>query len=561
MRMKNLKRWGLIVLASFILQACVKNYFEFDKISTQMEWNPNIAVPLINTTMGISDILRDTGATSFLDVDSTNLFSIVYSQQLYSQTAQEFIEIQNQNYFEQFSRSDFNSAGGFVNDSVVMTKENVPFPFSVALTQILDSMFLKTANMRIQVSSSFNHTGILELTFPSMTLNGIPYKRIIQINSSNGSFTYDEMFSEFEDYFIDLSNFGLTSNSFFVNYKLTLYDAGSGQVSNNANATVTIDFTDIEYKFLFGYFGNMDQLFPADSFAISVFEKISDANAGLSDPRFSISLHNSFGIPLRFGFEVFSSYSNLTQTYTNFQGDSVPNFEEASVPFYANIPAYNFLQTIAPVHSKRTMTKDGSNIDVVFSSLPRLILFQTGYILNPEELPVSQNNFIAENSVLDIDIDMEIPLFGYAEYAGLKDTFNLDLSGIFGDIAELEFGLIRFEFNNGLPVDVLLQGYFLENLGEPPLDSLFSLSSDQILIKAGELNDNFRVNQETGKKFKESFIELDNNKMQKIENTKYLILWFNVRTADNENQTPVKFYSDYTIDFKMGMQVQGKINF
>jgi hypothetical protein len=551
----------ILFVTSLILHACVKNYFEFDKISTDMEWDPSLAVPLINTTMGISDILRDTGAISFLEVDSENLFSIVYSQDLFSQTAEEFIDIQDQNYYEIFTNSDYDLAGGFNNDSVVMIKDNVRFPFSVAVTQVIDSMFIESAIMRIQVSSSFNHTGVLEISFPSMTLDGEPFEKRIEIDNSNGNFSSDQTYNEFENYFVDLSNFGITSNSFFVNYKLTLYDAGTGNIQSNDNAIVNIDFTDIEYKYLFGFFGNMEQSIPADSFAISAFENIAEANAGLADPQFTLSVNNSFGIPIRFGFEQFATYSNITQTYTNLDGDSIPRFSNDIAPFYIRNPEYVNLQEINPITSERTFTREGTNIVEVFSTLPKLISYEFGYILNPEELAAEQNNFIAGNSSLDISFGMEIPLFGYAEYAGLRDTIPLELSGMLGSNMEIEMALIKFEINNGLPVDVLLQGYFLDDLNNPPLDSLFNNSYDQALIDAGALDDNFRVNQETGKTAKSPEIILNKEKFENIENTKYLILWFNVRTADYQNQTPVKFYSEYTIDIKMGIQIQGSPKF
>lgn len=561
MKKRNTYRLFLgILISSLILNACVKNYFEFDKISTEIEWNPSLAVPLINSSLGINDILRDTGETSFLQIDSTNLFSITYSQDLFSQTADEFIEIQDQNYYEAFSEIDYNLAGGFNNDSVVMTKDNVRFPFSVAVTQVIDSMFIESAVMRIQVNSSFNHRGKLVISFPSMRLNGVPFQQVIDINTP-GNFNYDQNFDQFENYFVDLSNFGITFNSFFVNYELTLYDSGSGTIGASDETTIDIDFTDIEYKYMFGFFGNMEEIFPSDSFAISVFENISEAEAGLSDPKFSISVDNSFGIPIRFGFENFSSYSNITQVYTDFEGDSIPTFENDIAPFYISSPDYEYLQPITSILSQRTFSNVGTNIVEIFSTLPRLITYQFGYILNPEELPVDQNNFIAGDSRMDVTFDMEIPLFGYAQYAGLRDTFAIDFSSIFGDYVEIQSGLIRFEIQNGLPVDVLLQGYFLENLNDAPLDSLFNQESDRELITAGEVDANFRVDQETGKTSSIPEIILDKDKMDRIEDTRHLILWFNVRTTDYENETAVKFYSDYSVDLKMGIQIEGQLKF
>ena len=68
------------------------------------------------------------------------------------------------------------------------------------------------------------------------------------------------------------------------------------------------------------------------------------------DPKFSISILNSMGLPLQLGFNNLSSYSNLTETYMDIEGDSVPLIP--SNPKLLHKPIFiNYNEEINPIET------------------------------------------------------------------------------------------------------------------------------------------------------------------------------------------------------------------
>ncbi|PIX36635.1 MAG: hypothetical protein COZ59_00020, partial [Bacteroidetes bacterium CG_4_8_14_3_um_filter_31_14] len=61
----------LFFLLSFVIAltwttSCYKDKLDFSKLSTNIDWNPNFAVPAVHSSLTIRDVLRD--------YDTTNLF-------------------------------------------------------------------------------------------------------------------------------------------------------------------------------------------------------------------------------------------------------------------------------------------------------------------------------------------------------------------------------------------------------------------------------------------------------------------------------------------------------
>ena len=76
------------------ITSCVKDNFDFDKL-TGTEWNPNLAVPLIYSSLSIADMLAKQETQGLVTVDADNFCTLVYKSNLFSLVAGELIEIPN----------------------------------------------------------------------------------------------------------------------------------------------------------------------------------------------------------------------------------------------------------------------------------------------------------------------------------------------------------------------------------------------------------------------------------------------------------------------------------
>lgn len=65
----------------FLLSACLdKEKFDFDKLSTSMEIEPGIAMPVARLSMSLSDVIDEKQDTLIFDNDNDSLITIVYSE-------------------------------------------------------------------------------------------------------------------------------------------------------------------------------------------------------------------------------------------------------------------------------------------------------------------------------------------------------------------------------------------------------------------------------------------------------------------------------------------------
>jgi len=84
---------GIAAIAIIILiQSCIKEEYELNEI----EWNPNIAVPLVRTTLTIADMLEHIDSTSdihnHLFEDPTGFLTLIYKNTLFSAKASDLLD-------------------------------------------------------------------------------------------------------------------------------------------------------------------------------------------------------------------------------------------------------------------------------------------------------------------------------------------------------------------------------------------------------------------------------------------------------------------------------------
>ncbi|MEK6616115.1 MAG: hypothetical protein AABZ32_08405, partial [Bacteroidota bacterium] len=79
----------------FTISSCIKDNFELDKL-VKTEWNPNIAVPLVYSSLTVQDILTKGDQQGLIVVGSDNFCTLVYKGNLFSLLASDLLNLPNQ---------------------------------------------------------------------------------------------------------------------------------------------------------------------------------------------------------------------------------------------------------------------------------------------------------------------------------------------------------------------------------------------------------------------------------------------------------------------------------
>jgi len=67
---------ALMTISISLFQSCTKGYFDLDAIA-EGEINPNLAVPLVNSSLTLMDIIGELDSSGLLFVDTDNFITII----------------------------------------------------------------------------------------------------------------------------------------------------------------------------------------------------------------------------------------------------------------------------------------------------------------------------------------------------------------------------------------------------------------------------------------------------------------------------------------------------
>lgn len=505
-----MKKWikGVsLLLLVLAIQACMKDFKDVDNFEVS-EWQPELAVALINTTVSIDDVLDDFEDQGYLNVDSENFMTIVYQGNIFSASGEEVAEM-----------PDF---------TVPMFSSNISFPYNLINTPF-DIDFFSIRSGKLDYSFQSPHTEDITVVFEikNLTKGGTPLEFSAPVQFTGSS-------PENASGSIDLAGYVLD----FIGDEVEI----SYTATNNAGETrtldnVMLDFKDFEYDFAQGFFGQYEYNLPTDTIKLDIFEDAVSGSLFLEDPKIKVIIHNSFGTPIRMTSNgmMANTVSGGNMNLTTVLDDGV-DFEYPTLLEVGEIKTTNI-----------EINNTNSNLAEVISKIPQEIQFSMNAISNPENDP-NTKGFVKYDSRFDVDLELEVPVHFRAEDFVFETTTELD-TDIFEDIESAEFKLIT---ENGLPIDAGVQVYFLD-ANNMVLDSLFNNVGGS-LIPSAKVDANGRV---TSTSTGEHIAEISANRIQNFENATQIAIHSILSTTDGGN-TAAKFYTDYSMTFQLGVKAKVK---
>ncbi len=539
---------GILVLTS----SCFKDLHYFDKeLDTTVELVPGIRGPIVYGSLSLADLVTGLDEESFVQESDSGLLFLYYTDELYSQTAREIIDIPDQEYLEVFIDAEVSIPAfllGDVGDTTTFPPKEKRYEFVFENNERIDSINLKDGDLVLSVESTFKHEGFLKIESENIMFDGEPYSETVTISDPSGNFTYNKVLP-LDGNKVTLDNTDPDTTVLPITFTLSLINSGAG-VTAGEYCRITMDFVDMDFYSAFGYVGDYDLSLDEDTLDIDIFDVDYEGELYFVDPRFNLIIDNAYGIVIG------ADLGNLT-AYNSKTGISVPiEFDPGTNPFVVQSPLIDSIGY--PKQTKISIHRGNSNIDEVLNSEPTALYYSLEAETNPDYAD-STYNFVTDSSGFRADFEVVLPLWLRAKNFVLEDTVDLDLEDALGDLADyLKYLMIQLKVTNGLPMEIDLQLYFADE-NYVVLDSLVNDPRGKFL-DAAQVGAFDRVTAVTRDTVQREFIvdELEND-FEKIRPTKYGMIRAEVNTAGDALQN-VKFFSDYTVDFSIAMDVDVQYN-
>lgn len=296
-----------------------------------------------------------------------------------------------------------------------------------------------------------------------------------------------------------------------------------------------ISLQGLAFQYAEGYFGNLLYEGSRDTINIDFFENWTRGDVYFENPRIKLSVENSFGIPTRARVNTLDVVTVRNEVLP-LQSTYVINGIDFPYPSFAELGQVK--------RDSFYFTRDNSNIDKILSASPKAIEYDVDAVTNPTN---NRNirGYITDQSYYKVNMEVELPLYGRAAGFTIRDTLDLNFDE-YDNVTDAEFKLV---VDNGIPLDVVVQGYFL-NASNQVIDSL--LTAPQTVIASAPVDANGVAN---GTQQKITLIPIAEERFIKIRDQAQR-LWINASFSTlNNGITSVRVLNSQQVRIRLGAKL------
>lgn len=539
----NIKRRFSVAITVFIFAifatSCIKDEIDLKNISDKIQWDPKVGSPVAYGYLSLEDLIESIDSEQVVKEDQDKFLTLVYSNKLLSSTAATILQIENQHFSEVLLESQY-SLPAFPTQDTIRLNRNARYSFNFSHGEIIDSINLKAGTLVFNVSSSYKYKGSFRITVPGLVKNKKPLVINVDINKADGTFTSTQTI-DLTGYKVQLEHPNVSDNLLEYNYVAKLATSGGGGVKAGDNITVNIDFRNILFSSLFGYIGQRQLLNIQSEFAIPLFQSVSQPNLQFKNPSIKLRTVNSFGLP--------ASVELYNIKAVNDKSD-----ETVALNFSSGVNPFNISYPVSIGKSAKdtvVFNNNTVNLDAALAIAPNHIFYGIRSFANPGG---KRSNYVTDSSKVSIDLDVELPLELKTSLVEFSDTLELDMSDLEDNTEKIKSLLLHSSFENGMPADINIQIYLLDEHYNH-VDTLLN-PKELNLIKSGAIDAQGKV---TSKTAKDIDVQFNQSEIDKLKNVRYALVKAGIVTA-NGGTSFVKFYSNYSIDVFFGVQTELEIN-
>lgn len=521
------------VLSVALLLSCNKP--DLNKLSG-VQWDPNAAAPIGYADFGVYDILAAKDSNDIVIINPLDgEIALAYNGQIVSISAQEVVQLNDVSQQFNLAPTDLGLAttgsfNGTINSS---NSENIDVTIPNGVE--LHTVDFESGSLDINVSTTLQHDITLDITFTDLESNSTPIVRTINLayggsvpQTGNASVNLANVIGDF-------TAGGSTVNRLRIDVDATI--SGTGQpIVGTETLDLTMNLSNMEFDNVYGYFGQQTLASASDSILVKIFNSASEGVFSFTNPSVKFVIDNSFGIPITMDFtniETINTVTNQVVPLTGYPSTLV-----------INTPASIGQSATTSLTLNNTNT---TNIATVVTQTPKYLSYDVTATSNPAG-QVGPLNFVESTSKFVVNAELSLPLEGYAYDFTASDTLPFSFDA---NVDNIETVMFRINATNGFPVSFVANAVFVDENYVP----LFTLSNTpEQVVTAAPVNSSGRV---TSSINKITDFTITKAKTQLLNQVKHVIITGTAETTTPQT-TVVKFYDNYRILLKLGMQVQMK---
>lgn len=535
---------SLVTLVILILiSSCIKEDLDPGNLD-EIRWDPELAIPLANTSFTIGDIVAEAGKPGELLIDPvTGLCSLVYRGQLTSISGAQFEILPDQNFLTEYTITNLDAVAINnlqINDTLTINTSTTLDFETDSPSVYIDELNLSDGDLRLVIQSSVNQDLGITVTLPKAEKNGQVFQQNFTLPAANGGTVNRQVVLDMSGYEINLTQTGNTVNSLTCEFSIQV-NKTSAPVASGQAISINAYLEDMRFSLIRGDFGQQSlfKISEKDTIAISIFNNALPDSGGfrINHVIVNMDIENGFGIPMKINDLLIQPFGD-GQT---FPYPFIPAPTPINIPAPANpgLTASNSLSIGGP---------NATELNAIINAKPKNLIYAANVQTNPAGAPPpSARNFITDTSTVKIRFETIMPLFGGAWNFTFRDTTPFEPGVDLSDY--LEDAELQCITSNGFPFDIEMNIDFTDSLFNI-LQTLQPDSELEKIIRSAQTDMNGIVTQPTAKTTR--FI-LNRSEVAQLKNVKHIIIRARGNTA-NYGQTDVKIYDHYRLDFKLGLK-------
>ncbi len=497
---------GFTLFLGFLLLSNCAKTLDLENIELP---KPELALPIADANSSLEKIVGKFDSRAFLRVDAGGQLTMQYKGSLISKTTTS-IFAQFQNIF--FPLSD--------------TVTNLPFNIPNGVR--LDSVDLKSGQVRstIFMVGQFNEPLNITMRIPQMRKRGVPFSWTYRTTGPLLTGNIDST---------DLAGYSIIPNNDSIR---VYYDAR--KVSTGERVKINTFFAvmrNFQFGYAQGYLGANDFNNDPDTIRLDLFNKFTTGEVWFQEPKITVTLQNSFGVPTR-SIVRYADIISANGSVLPIRSSIITSGVSAAYPSFREIG-----QTKTTII---TFDKSNSNLDSVIAAAPVALAYDIDGVMDSTG---RVTGYMTDSSSFAMLVDVELPLHLRAQGFELTDTIAASMSALNENANKAELKIVA---DNGLPLDVVVQGYFLNNAGMV-VDSLFSRAT--AILKGATVDNNGEVTQPTQQI---TLIGIDETRRVKLATATRLAVKYALSTSLNGTR-PVKLRQSQALRVRLGLSFVPKL--
>lgn len=537
---KRMRQFIQVLSILILLTACVE---EEVIVMGQGGISPEFGVPIAKATIYAEEVIEHYDEDGLVVVGENEILTLVYRDSLESVSADDYLRLDDQVFSESIEVSP-------IHQSILNIEGEVEFE-STEIYEMdfgedrLDSIRFEDGffNMSFTVPVGFEVSGSADLIDP---ISGEAFLRIdLTDGGSPGTVSAEADLADVLIRFVSDPGSGVF-NGIQIDYFLNITSNGDSP----APTEVSVDFslTDFSIAAVGGYIAPRTVIIEEQAMPISLFQTDFEGNIILEDPRLNLFLINEYGIDVRPVLDHVSFYED---------GNEIASIRENDVSEFNVVQGVSFPgdQVINELVIDNQTFIGASDLTDYLQLSPDSVSGQFELDINPED---DQSNFITRGSELNLEFEVELPIYGSISDFILVDTTDVNLNDVVEsaeDLEEVEQLNLRIFVRNALPIDASLQIVFADELLEP-IDSLFEQAT--LIVPAAPVDLSPPVGSpDYGRVIGDSQahidLEIPRERINQLENATKLIVYVYGNTTGN-GDNPIRLYPENFIEVNLAAE-------